>query len=91
MDINKNYIMDINFYPQDLVGFVKLLNNYIVERGNNRNFRKVYGKEHIGVAFTQTQEKDANDKKKNNNKGESHWFHCRDQDHWVASCTDLDK
>ena len=50
--------MDINFYPQDLMGFVKLLNNYIVERGNNRNFRKVYGKEHIGVAFTQTQEKE---------------------------------
>ena len=42
-------------YPQDLPWVMKLMNNYIAESVNNINFRKVYGKYNMGVAFTQTQ------------------------------------
>ena len=63
-------------YPQDLPGVVKLLNNYITESVNNRNFRNIFIKDQTMVAFTQTQEKDAKDKQKTKIKGESHCFHC---------------
>ena len=42
-------------HPQDLPGVMKLLNNYVTESGNNRNFKKTSGKEQSIFAFTQTQ------------------------------------
>ena len=68
-------------YPKDLLGGTKLLNNYIVESRKNRNFRNIYGKLQMVVAFTQTHEKGAKDNEKNNIKGESHCFRCGKQDH----------
>ena len=56
--LNNNYIVGTDGYPQDLPGVMKLLNKYITESENNRNFRKASGKEQAGVAFTQTQDKD---------------------------------
>ena len=62
-DLKKNYIMGMERYPQDLPWVMKLLNNYISEIGTNRNFGKISGKEQMGVAFTQTQEKGEKGKK----------------------------
>ena len=56
-------------YLQDLPGFIKLLNNYIVESGNNRKFRKTFLKEQTVVTFNQTKEKDSKYKKNMNSKG----------------------
>ena len=78
-------------YPQYLPGVMILLNNYISESGNNRNFRKTSGKGQTGVSFNQTQYWYAKDKKNTNNKGESHYFHCRNQDHWEAGCPILEE
>ena len=50
-------------YPQYLPGDMKLLNNYILKSGNNRNFRKISGEDQTAVVFTNTQEKDATDKR----------------------------
>ena len=62
-DIAKNnYIMDMYGYPQDIPVTMKLLNIYIPESGKNINFRKIPGKEHTGVTFTQTQYKDEKNK-----------------------------
>ena len=68
---------------------MKLPNNYITEIGNTRNFRNVFGKYQTGVAFNQTQEKDKKDEKQKKIKGESHCFHCVNQDHWAADCPNL--
>ena len=46
-----------------------MLNNYITESGNNRNFRKTSWKEQTVVAFTKTQEKYVKDKKNTKSKG----------------------
>ena len=56
-------------YPQDLPGFMKLLNNYIEESGKKTNFSKKSGNDKTGVAFTETQEKDTKDKRKYEHKG----------------------
>ena len=79
--LKNNYIMGMDRYPQDLLGVIKLLNNHIIESGNNRSFRNISRKEQTRVAFTQTQEKEAKDNKKTNIKGESHCFHCGKQYH----------
>ena len=39
--LQKNYIMGINRYPQDLPEFIKQINNYIEENKNNTYFRKI--------------------------------------------------
>ena len=67
--------MGLSGYPLYLPGVMKLMNNYIVESGKNRSFRKNSRKYQTGFAFTQTQEKYAKEKKKINNKGESQSFH----------------
>ena len=55
---NINYITGMDGHPQDLPEVMKLLNNYIKESLNNRNIRKIIGRDHTSVAFTQTQYKD---------------------------------
>ena len=70
---------------------MKLMNNYIAESVNNINFRKVYGKYNMGVAFTQTQQKDEKDNKNTNIKWESHCLHCLKKDYWEAECPDLEE
>ena len=75
-DMKNNYIMVMDGYPQDLLGVMKLLKNYITESGNNRNFNKTSGKYHRGVFFTQTQDNYSKDKKNINSKGGYHCFHC---------------
>ena len=40
-ELKNNYIMGMDGYPQDLPGFIKLLNSYIVESGNNGYFSKI--------------------------------------------------
>ena len=77
--------------PQDLLGVMKLLKNYITESGNNRNFNKTSGKYHRGVFFTQTQDNYSKDKKNINSKGGYHCFHCRKQDHWAEDCPNLEE
>ena len=83
--------MGIYGYPQYLPVFTKLLNNYITESVNKRNFRKTPGKEQAGVAFTQTQEKDKKYKKKTNIKGEYHCLHYGKKYHWAADCTNIEE
>ena len=83
--------MGINGYPKDLPGVTKLLNNYITEIGNNRNFMKTYKKEQTGVAFTQTQEKDEKYKKNNNTKRESNCFHYGKQYHRAEDFPNIEK
>ena len=41
----KKYMMGMYRYPEELPGVMKLLNDYITESGNNRNFGKTSGKE----------------------------------------------
>ena len=74
-ELKNNYIMGMYGYPQDPLGIMKLLNSYRSESGNNRSFRNKSGKEQTGIAFTQTQEKDAKYKKNTNRKGEYHYLH----------------
>ena len=42
--------MEMDRYTQYLLGLVKMLNNYITESGNSRNFRKNYRKYYTVVA-----------------------------------------
>ena len=43
--------MSMNGYPQDLPGVMKLLDIYIAESFNNRNFGKISTNEHTVVVF----------------------------------------
>ena len=70
---------------------MKLLNNYITEIVNNRNHRKISGKDHTGVDFNQTQEKYEKNKKSTNIKGEYHCFHCGNKDHWAEDCPNIEE
>ena len=74
-------------YPQDLPGFMKLMNNYITKSGKNRNLGKIFGKEKTGVDFNQTQDKDVNTTR----KVKSHCFHCINQDNWASEWPDLEE
>ena len=69
---------------------MKLLNNYIIESGNNRNFGKTSRKEQSVVYFTQTQYNDAREKKKSNSKGDYNCFHCGNQHHWAVDYPNLE-
>ena len=56
--------MVIDGYPQDLRGFMNILNNYITEHINNRHFRNTPRKQQAVVTCTQTKEKYAKYNKK---------------------------
>ena len=38
IELKNNYIMGMGGHPQDLMGVIKLLNNYIAESGKNKTF-----------------------------------------------------
>ena len=40
MELKNNYIMGFHVYAQDLPGVMKLLNNYIAERGETETSRR---------------------------------------------------
>ena len=44
----------------------------------------------MGVSFSKTQYKYGNENKKTNIKGESHFFHCVKQYHFIPAYTDLE-
>ena len=44
----------------------------------------------MGVAFTQTQDKDNNYKNETTSKGEYHCFHCRKHDLWSPSWPEME-
>ena len=67
-ELKNNYTMGMDGYLQYLPRVMKILNIYIPEDGNNTNFRKIPGKDHMGVTFTQTQDKDSKDNKNMNSK-----------------------
>ena len=54
--------MGLGGYLKELPGLMNMLNNYIKDSVENRNFSKTYRKYHIWVTFTQTQDKVNNDK-----------------------------
>ena len=84
-------MMGMYRYPEELPGVMKLLNDYITESGNNRNFGKTSGKEQTGVDFTHTQEKDAKYKKNTNRKGEYHCLHYGKKYNWASNCPNLEE
>ena len=58
----KNYIIGLDGYPEQLPLLMKLINNYISDR-KKRDSGKNYKKNQTGVDFTQTQERDNNNKR----------------------------
>ena len=89
--LKNNYILGMYGYPQYPPGVVKILNNYITENENNRNFRKISGKDQVGVAFTQTQEKGVKENRRTKIKGESHFFSCGNKYCWEVECPNLEE
>ena len=81
--------MVMDGYPQDLPGAINVLNRYILESINNRNFRKITGKGQTEGVFTKTQEKDVNDKKNNNRRVKYHCLDCGKKYHCVVECPNL--
>ena len=50
-ELNKNYTMGLDGCPQDILEVTKLLKSYLSKK-KKRHFRKTYGKEKTGLAFT---------------------------------------
>ena len=56
--------MGMDSYPQEISGFMKLLKRKKIGEQKDRKLGKTPMKKQTVVAFTQTHEKDVNDKKK---------------------------
>ena len=67
-----------------------MLNKYITESRNNRNFKEIYVKQHTRVAFIQTQEKYDKENKNKNSNCESHCLHCVKQYYLAGEGTNLE-